>query len=116
MKHRCLFARKCGVAGAYFSIIPFLLFGLIIGARYGLEAGSFVTKTIFSGTAHLEFIDRLIMGGSMVFGIIIAGAVLVSSCFALCWSAGYILGRAKGPGDINMDMDEACEATDVENG
>jgi len=112
MDYRSQLARKFGVVGVYLSIIPFSLYGLVLGARYGLETGSGVANALFSAGAHIEIVDRFIIGGSMISGIIVSGALTASLCFSFFWSVGRLLGRAAGPG--GKTSGKLCDATGAE--
>jgi len=112
MKYRALFAKKCGLAGALLSTIPFLIFGLILGARYGLEAGSFITVIVLPGIDRVEMLHRLIMGGAMVGGILLSGALHVSFFYAVFWGAGYLFAGGGEPAGEDMEIQDPQEAED----
>ena len=112
MNYRTLFARKCGLAGVLFSIVPFLLFGLILGAKYGLEAGSFIAGTLFPGPFQVEIANRLVMGGSMIAGIALSGAVHAAFFYFIFRAAGSIIAGGRKPEAETeaLDMAEPDEA------
>jgi len=95
MLNREFYARKFGQAGAYFAVVPFVLFGVVLGARYGLELGSGISNMLFFGGEGIELVNRLIIGGSMICGIMAAGVFFAGLCYTVSWALGYIIGSMR---------------------
>jgi hypothetical protein len=98
MRHVSGYAKRCGMAGAWFGIGFFSLIGLFFGGGLGLEAGARINEALSSIGATDYFLSNLIIVASAATGIITATAILVYGSYAAFWAAGRIFERISNRG------------------
>jgi len=83
-------AKKAAYIGAGSGLVLFALFGLLPGSLIGGAAGLNIAGWIFGLPLDPGLLSRIIVLGSMLAGVLIAGMVIVTAASAL----GWILGKA----------------------
>jgi len=101
--------KKCALLGSGAGLILYAIFGLLHGAVYGGTAGLLLVNWAFGPGAveamSGEMITRVIIGGSMLVGILVALVMFLT----LAGTAGYVVGYA-----IGMMIKEEAPATQGE--
>jgi len=92
MKIRNQLARKVGLIGAGAGLVMFALFGLLHGSVIGGAIGLDIVSGIYSTAASPTLLARVIIGGSMLAGVIIAGVMFVVGFGTVGAAAGWVLG------------------------
>lgn len=83
-------AKKAAYIGAGVGLVLFAIFGLLPGSMLGGVMGLNIAGFIFGSPVTPGIFSRLIVGASMLIGIMVAGIVFVLG-FSL---AGWLLGHA----------------------
>jgi len=92
MKYRSEIAKKMGLIGAGVGLVLFALFGLLQGSVIGGAIGLDIVGGIYSTAASPTLMARVIIGASMLAGVIIAGVVFVVGTGSVMAALGYMLG------------------------
>ncbi|GAB4417099.1 MAG: hypothetical protein OHK0032_13110 [Thermodesulfovibrionales bacterium] len=95
-------AKKGLYVGVGGGLILFALIGLLPGSFIGGVIGLNIAGSIFGTPLEAALLPRIIVGISMVLGIMIAGLIFIVGCSLLGWLAGYVIdavryGRVSGP-------------------
>lgn len=85
---RC--SRKAAYSGAGVGLVLFAIFGLLPGSLLGGMLGLKVTGKIFGSPVVVGVLPRVVVGLSMLAGVMIACLVFVAACAF----AGWLLGLA----------------------
>jgi hypothetical protein len=92
MKDKGRIAKQSGLVGAGIGLAVFALFGLLQGSMIGGAVGLDIINNVLHEQAGVSMLSRVILGASMLAGVLVAGAILVLAFSA----AGYALGFAVG--------------------
>jgi len=92
MKIRNQLARKTGIIGAGVGLVMFAFFGLLQGSVIGGAIGLDIVNGIYSTAASPTLLARVIIGGSMLAGVIISGVMFVAGFGTVGAAAGWMLG------------------------
>lgn len=97
MKNRSRWARKFGLVGAGTGLALFALFGLLQGSLIGGAVGLDIVNSIFDTAAQPTLLARVIIGASMLAGVIVTGIMFVVVCSAAGLTIGYMAGWMSEP-------------------
>jgi hypothetical protein len=111
MKYRGQVAKKFGLIGAGVGLTLFALFGLLEGSLIGGAVGLDIVNSLFHAPAGPTLLSRVIVGASMLAGVIVSGIFFVVSCSTICWAAGYITGLLSEPKAESAVHEEARPGT-----
>ncbi|OGW20422.1 MAG: hypothetical protein A2077_02130 [Nitrospirae bacterium GWC2_46_6] len=78
-------------AGAGAGLVLFALIGLLPGSFIGGVVGLNIAGGIFGTPLEAALLPRMIVGISMVLGIMVAGLVFVVGGSLIGWLAGYVI-------------------------
>jgi hypothetical protein len=87
-------AKKGLYIGAGAGLTVFAIAGLLYGSFIGGVIGLNIAGSIFGLPLTASLLPRLVVGASMVLGIIVSGALSVASCSVLGWLAGHMVDAA----------------------
>ncbi len=73
-------------------LVLFVISGLLPGSFIGGSIGVHIAKNVFGGTIETSLLPRLIVGVSMLSGIVTAGLFLLIFTSSLGWLSGYSIG------------------------
>lgn len=85
-------AKKMALIGAGIGLALFALFGLLQGSVIGGAIGIDIVNSLYSTAQSPTLLARVIIGGSMLAGVIISGIVFVVGFSSVCAAAGYLVG------------------------
>lgn len=88
-------AKKGLYVGAGAGLILFAIIGLLPGSFIGGVIGLNIAGSIFGTPVGTSLLPRMIVGASMVFGILTAGVIFVVGSSLLGWLIGYGLGAIR---------------------
>ena len=77
--------------GAGAGLVMFAIIGLLPGSFIGGVIGLNIAGSIFGLPLNVSLLPRLIVGASMVLGIIVSGVIFVVGASLLGWLAGYVV-------------------------
>ncbi len=81
--------------GAGAGLVLFALIGLLPGSFIGGVIGLNIAGSIFGTPVSSAVLPRIIVGASMVLGILVAGLVFVTGASLLGWLAGHAIDAIK---------------------
>lgn len=84
-------ARKCLYVGAGVGLTLFALIGLLPGSFIGGIIGLNVAGSIFGFPLHAEVLPRIIVGLSMVLGVMFSAVLFVVGCSLAGWLIGSVV-------------------------
>jgi hypothetical protein len=90
-------AKKFGLVGAGIGLALFALFGLLQGSLIGGAIGLDIVNSIFDPAVQPTLLARVIIGASMLAGVIITGVGFVVICSSVGAVAGYLTGWMAEP-------------------
>jgi len=97
-------AKKGLYVGAGAGVVLFALIGLLPGSFIGGIIGLSIAGSIVGTPVGPELLPRIIVGVSMILGIILAGLIFVVGSSLLGWAAGYVIDAVRA---------EKAKVTDV---
>ena len=97
MKTRTQVAKRLGLVGAGIGLTLFALFGLLQGSLIGGAIGLDIVNSLYSTAAEPTLFARVIIGASMLAGVIVTGILFVVFFSIAGWSAGYVVGWMAEP-------------------
>jgi hypothetical protein len=111
MKYRGQVAKKFGLVGAGVGLTLFALFGLLEGSLIGGAVGLDIVNSLFHVPAGTTLLSRVIVGASMLAGVIVSGIFFVVSCSTIGWAVGYITGLLSEPKAASAVTEETKPGT-----
>jgi hypothetical protein len=84
------YSKKLAYMGAGCGIVLFAVFGLLPGLYIGGVMGLNIAGTIFGSPVTAGLISRLIVGASVIMGIMVSGIMFVTASS----TAGWLIGAA----------------------
>ncbi|MDP2278499.1 MAG: hypothetical protein Q8K51_09780 [Nitrospirota bacterium] len=81
--------------GAGVGLVLFALIGLLPGSFIGGVLGLKIASAIYGTPVGIALLPRLIVGASMLFGMVISGIVFVIGASLIGWLAGYVVDAVK---------------------
>ena len=97
MKNRSQWARKLGLVGAGTGLTLFALFGLLQGSLIGGTIGLDLVNSLYSTAAEPTLMARVIIGASMLAGVVVTGIMFVVAFSITGAAMGYVLGWLSEP-------------------
>ncbi len=82
-------AKKGLYAGAGAGLVLFTLIGLLPGSFIGGIIGINIAGSIFGLPLETTVVPRIIVGASMVLGVMLAGVLFVVGCALVGWLIGH---------------------------
>jgi len=95
--YRSTVSKRFGLIGAGIGLTLFALFGLLQGSLIGGAIGLDIVNSIYTQAAEPTLLARVIIGASMLAGVIITGIAFVIICSSVGWVAGYLAGWMAEP-------------------
>jgi len=92
MRYRSQLAKKMALIGAGIGLALFALFGLLQGSVIGGAIGIDIVNSLYASAHSPTLLARIIIGASMLAGVIISGIVFVVGCASVSAAAGYLTG------------------------
>ena len=93
-------------------LVLFVISGLLPGSFIGGSIGVNIAKNLVGNTLEPSLLPRLIVGASMLSGILAAGLLLLISSSSLGWLIGYVFGwiidTARADGTAGTIKNEAA--------
>ena len=111
MKYRGQVAKKFGLVGAGVGLTLFALFGLLEGSLIGGAVGLDIVNSLFHAPAGPTLLSRVIVGASMLAGVIVSGIAFVVVCSSAGWVVGYLAGLLSEPKAASAVRDETRPGT-----
>lgn len=84
-------SRKTAYIGAGAGLVLFALFGLMPGSLLGGAAGLNIAGWLFGLPVQPGLLSRIIVLASMLFGVLVAGIVIVTTASTVGWLVGKVL-------------------------
>jgi len=84
-------SRRMAYIGAGAGLVLFALFGLMPGSLLGGAAGIHIAGWLFGLPLQPGLLSRTIVLASMLFGILVAGIVIVTATSTVGWLVGKVL-------------------------
>lgn len=84
-------ARKMAYIGAGAGIVLFAVAGLLPGSFLGGVVGLNIAGSLFGMPVSSALLPRLIVGVSMLIGVMVSATIFVSSCTVAGWLIGYVI-------------------------
>lgn len=84
-------AKKGLYAGAGAGLVLFAIMGLLPGSFIGGVIGLNIAGSVFGAPLDASILPRLIVGLSMVLGVLMAGIIFVAGTSIIGWLAGSVI-------------------------
>ncbi len=95
MKTKGEIAKKGLYVGAGAGLVLFALIGLLPGSFIGGVVGLSIAGNLFGTPVGAALLPRIIVGMSMVLGVMVAGVVFVVGGSLAGWAIGYLIDLVK---------------------
>ena len=89
------YSKRLAYMGAGCGIVLFALFGLLPGLYIGGVMGLNVAGTIFGSPVTAGLMSRLIVGASVIMGIMVSGIMFVTASATAGWLIGAVVDTLK---------------------
>ncbi|BCB95728.1 hypothetical protein JZK55_06500 [Dissulfurispira thermophila] len=96
-------AKKGLYIGAGAGLVLFAIIGLLPGSFIGGVIGLNIAGSIFGHPVGASLLPRMIVGASMVLGILIAGVVFVAGTSIIGWLIGSLVDTVRHAKAIGME-------------
>ncbi len=84
-------SKKTAYIGAGAGLVLFAFFGLMPGSLIGGAMGINIAGSLFGLPLQPGLVSRMIVLGSMLVGVLVAGIVIVTACSTVGWLVGKLL-------------------------
>ncbi len=88
-------ARKMAYIGAGAGLVLFAIMGLLPGSFIGGVIGLNIAGSLFGMPVSSALLPRLIVGISMLLGVLVSGVIFISGSTVLGWLIGYVIDSLK---------------------
>lgn len=88
-------ARKMAYIGAGAGLVLFAIVGLLPGSFLGGVIGLNIAGSLFGMPVSSALIPRLIVGISMLMGVLVSGIIFISGSTVMGWLIGYVIDSLK---------------------
>ncbi len=88
-------ARKMAYIGAGAGLVLFAIAGLLPGSFIGGVIGLNIAGSLFGMPVSSALLPRLIVGISMLLGVMVSGIIFISGSTVLGWLIGYVIDSLK---------------------
>lgn len=89
------YAKKLAYMGAGCGVVLFAVFGLLPGLYIGGTMGLKMAGTIFGSPVTASLLSRLIVGASVIMGIMVSGIMFVTASATTGWLIGAVVDTVK---------------------
>ena len=96
-------AKKGLYIGAGAGLVLFAIIGLLPGSFIGGVIGLNIAGSIFGTPVSSAVLPRIIVGASMVLGILVSGLVFVTSTSLLGWLAGHAIDAIRVGKEVSIE-------------
>ncbi|HSW64072.1 MAG TPA: hypothetical protein VLH56_12315 [Dissulfurispiraceae bacterium] len=90
MKSQNSRARKAAYWGAAAGLGLFAMVGLLPSSFIGGVLGLKLAGSLFGGTFEAGLVSRVVVGASMVFGVLVTGLVFVTGSALIAWTTALL--------------------------
>ena len=84
-------AKKMAYIGAGAGVVLFAILGLLPGSFLGGVVGLNIAGSLFGMPVSSALLPRLIVGMSMLLGVLVSGIVFISGATVTGWLIGYVI-------------------------
>jgi len=84
-------ARKMAYIGAGAGVVLFAIVGLLPGSFLGGVVGLNIAGSLFGMPVSSALVPRLIVGISMLLGVLVSGIIFISGATVTGWLIGYVI-------------------------
>ncbi len=84
-------AKKMAYIGAGAGLVLFAILGLLPGSFLGGVVGLNIAGSLFGMPVSSALLPRLIVGMSMLLGVLVSGIIFVSGATVTGWLIGYVI-------------------------
>ncbi len=84
-------AKKMAYIGAGAGLVLFAVIGLLPGSFLGGVVGLNIAGSLFGMPVSSALLPRLIVGVSMLLGVLVSGIVFISGATVAGWLIGYVI-------------------------
>lgn len=84
-------ARKMAYIGAGAGVVLFAIVGLLPGSFLGGVVGLNIAGSLFGMPVSSALVPRLIVGVSMLLGVLVSGIIFISGATVAGWLIGYVI-------------------------
>lgn len=88
-------AKKAAYIGAGAGLVLFAVMGLLPGSFLGGAIGLNIAKGLFGMPLASSLVSRLIVGISMLMGVLVAGTVCIASMTTVGWFTGQMVATVR---------------------
>ncbi len=88
-------AKKMAYIGAGAGLVLFAVIGLLPGSFLGGVVGLNIAGSLFGMPVSSALLPRLIVGISMLLGVLVSGIIFISGSTILGWLIGYVIDSLK---------------------
>lgn len=96
-------ARKMAYIGAGAGLVLFAVVGLLPGSFIGGVVGLNIAGGLFGSPVSSALLPRLIVGMSMLMGILVSGVIFISGSVSVGWLIGCAIDSARVPRAIEAE-------------
>jgi hypothetical protein len=90
-------SKKATYVGAGIGLVLFAIFGLLPGSILGGAMGLNIAGTLFGTPVSSGVLPRIIVGMSMLIGVMVAGIIFVVGCSLIGWLLGTLIDMLRVP-------------------
>lgn len=88
-------ARKMAYIGAGAGLVLFAILGLLPGSFIGGVIGLNIAGSLFGMPVSSALLPRVIVGISMLLGVLVSGIIFIAGSTVACWLIGYVIDSLK---------------------
>lgn len=88
-------AKKMAYIGAGAGLVLFAIVGLLPGSFLGGVVGLHIAGSLFGLPVTATVVSRMIVGMSMLIGVLIAGVIFICGSAIVGWLMGYVVDSLK---------------------
>jgi hypothetical protein len=102
-------SKKATYAGAGIGLVLFAIFGLLPGSFLGGAMGLNLAGMLFGNPVTSGVLPRVIVGLSMLIGVMVAGIIFVFGSSLAGWLFGAVLDMFRAPGEAVAEEKSTVE-------
>ena len=98
-------ARKMAYIGAGAGLVLFAIIGLLPGSFIGGVIGLNIAGSLFGMPVSSALLPRLIVGLSMLMGVLVSGIIFVAGSTVAGWLIGYVIDSLKAGKPVPVEAE-----------
>jgi len=97
-------ARKMAYIGAGAGLVLFAILGLLPGSFIGGVIGLNIAGSLFGMPVSSALLPRVIVGVSMLLGVLVSGIIFVAGSTVAGWLIGYVIDSLKAGKPVDAEV------------